>query len=161
MELVNNPELKKYQEEQVEKTMEDSKKILESVQWKVVEKSIADVFNEQEKDELKASYEKELAKLDWKKWEKTLKQAYDKIDWKKINAQMAQAVNQVRFDSIQLVYNKAIRKLDGARKEISLNDMKGFPDSGITLKEIEQKKAEVLRALNELKTVRNKKIVHL
>ncbi|MFZ1263758.1 MAG: M56 family metallopeptidase [Chitinophagaceae bacterium] len=161
MELVNNPELKKYQEEQVEKTMEASKKILESVQWKVVEKSIADVFNQEEKDELKASYEREMEKFDWKKWENNLKQAYDKIDWEKINAQMAAAVNQVRYDSIQLVYNKAIRKLDGARKELSLNEMKGFPDSGITLKEIEQKKAEVLRALNELKTVRNKKIVHL
>jgi beta-lactamase regulating signal transducer with metallopeptidase domain len=161
IELANAPELKKYQEEQVERAMEASKKVLESVQWKAVEKSIADVFNQKEKDDLKATYEKEMEKFDWKKWETSLKQAYDKIDWEKINTQLSVAVNMVRLDSIQLVYNKAISKLDGARKELSFNDMKGVPDTDITLKEIERKKADVLRALNELKTVRKKKIVHL
>ena len=161
IELENTPELKKYQEEQVERAMEASKKVLESVQWKAVEKSIAEVFNQKEKDDLKATYEREMEKFDWKKWETSLKQAYDKIDWEKINTQLSVAVNQVRLDSIQLVYNKAISKLDGARKELSFNDMKGVPDTDITLKEIELKKADVLRALNELKTVRKKKIVHL
>jgi len=161
LEFANTPELKKYQEEQVERAMEASKKVLESVQWKAVEKSIADVFNQKEKDDLKATYEKEMEKFDWKKWESSLKQAYDKIDWEKINTQLSVAVTQVRLDSIQLVYNKAISKLDGVRKELSFNDMNGIPDTDITLKEIERKKTDVLRALNELKTVRKKKIVHL
>ena len=69
---VEIPELKKYQEEQVVKAMEASKKVLESVQWKFVEKSIADVFSMQEKEELKASYEKQLEKMDWNKWENIL-----------------------------------------------------------------------------------------
>lgn len=162
LELVaNNPVLKKYQEQEVERAMEASKKVLESVQWKVVEKSIADVFNQQEKDELKASYEKAIEKMDWKKWENDLKLAYDKIDWENINSQLAIAVNQVRLDSIQLVYNRAISKLDGARKELSLNELEGIPDTDITVKEIERKKLEVQRALNELKMVRKKKVVHL
>jgi len=155
------PELKKYQEEQVERAMEASKKVLENVQWKVVEKSIADVFSQKEKEELKANYEKELEKIDWKKWENSLKLAYDKIDWEKINSQLSAAVSQVRLDSIQMVYNKTISKLDGARSEMARHDMKGIPDSDITLKEIERKQSDVLRALNELKTVRKKKIVHL
>jgi bla regulator protein blaR1 len=161
VEIPDNPELKRYQEEQVEKTMLASKKILEGVQWKVVEKSIADVFNQKEKDELKASYEKEMEKFDWKKWENSLKLAYDKIDWDKINSELSFAVNQLRLDSIQLVYNKAINKLEGARKELSLNNMNGIPDTDITLKEIEKKKLEVQHVLNELKIVRKKKIVHL
>ena len=161
LEMVNTPELKKYQEEQVERTMLASKKVLENVQWKAVEKSIADVFSDKEKDELKASYEKEMDKIDWKKWENNLRQAYNKIDWEKINTQLSSAVNQVRFDSLQLVYNKAISKLQVASKELSLNDLKGIPDTDITLKEIERKKMDVQKALNELKTVRNKKIVHL
>ncbi|MEO7982938.1 MAG: M56 family metallopeptidase [Bacteroidota bacterium] len=159
--IVNTPELKKYQEEQVERAMEASKKVLESVQWKVVEKSIAEVFNQKEKEELKATYEKEMEKVDWKKWENSLKQAYDKIDWEKINTQLSLAVSQVRLDSIQFVYNKAISKLNGARRELSLNGMKGIPDTDITLKEIERQKADVQQALDELKTVRRKKIVHL
>ncbi len=158
---VEVPELKKYQEEQVEKAMEASKKVLENVQWKAVEKSIADVFSQQEKEELKASYEKQLEKMDWNKWENKLKLAYNKIDWDKINTQLAVAVNQVRMDSIQMVYNKTISKLDGVTKELCMKDMQGIPDTDITLKEIERKKAEVQRALNELKAARNKKIVHL
>ncbi len=161
LDMVNRPELKKYQEDQVERTMLASKKVLENVQWKVVEKSIADVFNDKEKDELKATYEKEMEKMDWNKWENNLRQAYNKIDWEKINTQLSSAVNQVRFDSLQLVYNKAISKLQVASKELSLNDLKGIPDTDITLKEIERKKMDVQKALNELRIVRNKKIVHL
>ena len=158
---VEIPELKKYQEEQVVKAMEASKKVLESVQWKFVEKSIADVFSMQEKEELKASYEKQLEKMDWNKWENKLKLAYDKIDWDKINTELAVAVNQIRIDSIQMVYSKAISKLDVVTKELCRKDMQGIPDTDITLKEIERKKADVQRALNELKANRNKKIVHL
>ncbi|MEI2737410.1 MAG: M56 family metallopeptidase [Chitinophagaceae bacterium] len=158
---VEIPELKKYQEEQVVKAMEASKKVLESVQWKFVEKSIADVFSMQEKEELKASYEKQLEKMDWNKWENKLKLAYNKIDWDKINTELAVAVNQIRIDSIQMVYSKAISKLDVVTKELCRKDMQGIPDTDITLKEIERKKADVQRALNELKANRNKKIVHL
>lgn len=39
-----------------------SKKILESIQWKEIEKSIADVFSQQEKEQIKASYENEIKK---------------------------------------------------------------------------------------------------
>ena len=161
LEFANKPELKKYQEEQIEKTMTDSKKILESVQWKEVEKSIADVFNQHEKEQLKVSFEKEMEKIDWNKWETNLKKAYNKIDWEKINNQFSVAINQIRLDSIQLVYNKAISKLEGTRHELSLNNLKGIPDTDISLQEIERKKLEVERALNELKSVRKKKIVHL
>lgn len=160
-EPVEIPKLKKYEEVQVKEAMEASKKILENIQWKAVEKSIADVFSQKEKEEIKASYEKEIAKMDWKKWEANLTKAYDKIDWDKINTQLSMAVNQVRMDSIQAVYNKTLRKLDGVRKELKQSDMKGIPDSDITLMELEQKKADVQRALTELKIARSKKIVHL
>ncbi len=161
LELANAPELKKYQEEQVERTMLASKKVLENIQWKALEKSLADVFNDKEKDELKSTYEKEMEKVDWKKWENNLRQAYDKIDWEKINTQLTSAVSQIRYDSLQMVYNKAISKLEVASKELSLNDLKGIPDTDITLKEIERKKTYVQTILNDLKKVRAKKIVHL
>ena len=132
------------------------RKVLENIQWKAIEKSIADVFNSKEKEGLKASYEKQMDKMDWNKWESKLKLAYDKIDWDKINSQLAYAVNQIRFDSIQMVYNKAMSKLEDASKELPLNNLKGIPDTDINLKAIEQKKA-----INELKAVRSKKIVHL
>ena len=45
-----------------------------------------------EKEELEASYRKELEKMDWKKWENKLKRAYDQLNWNKINEETVQRV---------------------------------------------------------------------
>ncbi len=154
-------ELKKYQEEQVREALEASKKVLTSQQWKEVEKNIAEVFTQKEKEALKATYQKEISKMDWKQWENKLRVAYDKVDWEKVNTQLAYAVNQVRYDSLQVVYNKALSTLDYVQKELTLNNVQSIPDTDITLKEVEQKKRETQRALNTIRGIRTKKIVSL
>ena len=153
--------LKKYQEQQVKEALEASKKVLTSAQWKEVEKNIAEVFTQKEKDELKSTYQKEINKFDWKQWENKLRVAFDKIDWEKVNYQLSNAVNQVRMDSLQKVYNQAISKLDKVQYELDANSIKGIPDTGITLAEIDQKRKEVQKALSNIKAIRSKKIVHL
>lgn len=155
------PELKRYQEQQVKEALEASKKVLESTQWKVVEKSIADAFSEKEKQELKKVYEKELNKFDWNKWEVKLKQAYENIDWEKVNNQLSYAINQIRIDSLQRVYNDVAIKLNDIQKELNANQVTSIPDTDITLKAVEDRKRKVQQTLNTLKAVRNKKIVHL
>ncbi|HMU47830.1 MAG TPA: M56 family metallopeptidase [Chitinophagaceae bacterium] len=155
------PELKEYQKEQVRKAIEDSRKVLESAQWKILESNIADVFTEKEKEELKSAYRDEINKFDWGKWENRLKLAYENVDWNKVNYQLTNAVNQIRIDSLQKVYTNVIVKLNDVKKELALKKMDGIPDSDITLKEVEKKKNEALRALNELRLIRNKKVVHL
>lgn len=155
------PELKRYQEQQVKEALEASKKVLESTQWKVVEKSIADAFSEKEKQELKKVYEKELNKFDWNKWEVKLKQAYENIDWEKVNNQLSNAINQIRIDSLQRVYNDVAIKLNDIQKELNANQVTSIPDTDITLKAVEDRKRKVQQTLNTLKAVRNKKIVHL
>jgi len=160
-EEVNIPVLKKYQEQQVKDALAASKKVLESSQWKLVEKSIADAFSEREKEEIKSVYEKELDKFDWNKWENKLKLAYDNIDWDKVNNQLSNAINQIRVDSLQRVYNDVAVKLNAIEKELSLNKVKSIPDTDISLKTVEEKKTKVQQTLNTLKAIRNKKIVHL
>jgi len=155
------PELKRYQEQQVKEALEASRKVLESTQWKVVEKSIADAFSEKEKQELKKVYEKELNKFDWNKWEVKLKQAYENIDWEKVNNQLSYAINQIRIDSLQRVYNDVAIKLNEIQKELNANQVTSIPDTDITLKAVEDRKRKVQQTLNTLKAVRNKKIVHL
>jgi len=155
------PELKRYQEQQVKEALEASRKVLESSQWKVVEKSIADAFSEKEKQELKKVYEKELNKFDWNKWEVKLKQAYENIDWEKVNNQLSYAINQIRIDSLQRVYNDVAIKLNDIQKELNANQVTSIPDTDITLKAVEDRKRKVQQTLNTLKAVRNKKIVHL
>lgn len=156
-----SPELKKYQEQQVKEALEASKKVLTNQQWKEVEKNIAEVFTQKEKAELKSTYQKEINKFDWKQWENKLRVAYDKIDWDNVNYQLSNAVNQVRMDSLQMVYNQAISKLDKVKMELAFNDMKGIPDTDVTLKEINQKKKEAQKVINNIKAIRNKKVVHL
>jgi bla regulator protein blaR1 len=160
-EPVEIPQLKKYEEAQVKAAMAASKKVLENEEWKALEKSIADVFTQKEKEELKVTYRKELDKMDWNKWENKLRLAYDNVNWNKVNEQLTKAVNNIRIDSLQKVYTDAICKLDMTEQELSNNNLSGIPDTDITLKTIEETKQQVQKTLNKLKAVRSKKIVHL
>ncbi len=155
------PALKKYQEEQVQVALEASKKVLESAQWKYVEKTMAEVFTASEKEKLKATYEKEINNIDWKEWENNLRLAYDKVDWENVNAQLANAVQQVRIDSIQSVYRQALSQLQKIESTLIENDVKSIPDTDVSLKRIEQGRKDALRALNDVKAIRAKKIVRL
>jgi hypothetical protein len=65
------------------------------------------------------------------------------------------------MDSLQVVYNKALSKLDMVQEELNANNITSIPDTDITLKEVEQKKKEAQRVLNNLKAIRSKKIVRL
>lgn len=155
------PELKKYQEEQVKKALEASKRILEKAEWEKVESNIAEALSMKEKEELKASYFKELEKFDWKQWENKLKIAYNNINWDKVNNELNMAINQIRTDSLHQVYNEAAVKLDKVQRQLLENQLKGIPGSDISLETIEEKKQIILQTIDELKGVRKKKIVRL
>jgi beta-lactamase regulating signal transducer with metallopeptidase domain len=160
-EPVLTPELKVYQEEQVELALEASKKVLEEAQWKAAEKGLADVFTQKEKAALKQGYLLEVGKFDWKKWEDKLKLAYNQIDWDRINLQLDNAINNIRVDSLQKVYSIAARDLGNLQKELSETELKGIPDTDITVEGITQKKVQVQKLLNKINAVRSKKVIHL
>lgn len=155
------PQLKKYQEEQVKQALEKSKKIFENEEWKALERNIAEVLTQQEKEELKETYQKELSKLDWNKWENKLRQSYEKVNWAQVNEQLAKAVNNIRIDSLQKVYNEAICKLEQANEELRGTNLSGAAGPGITAKVLDETKQQLNKTLNSLKASRNKKIVHL
>ena len=155
------PPLKNYQEVQVKEAVESSKKVIENIQWKEVEKSIADIFTQKEKEKIRSTFKKGIEKIEWNKLEDKLRLAYENIDWDRINDQLGKAVNQIRLDSLQKVYNLAAGTLDILQQQLSENDLKGIPDTGITMKEVENKKQQVEKVLSNLKALRSKKIVHL
>ncbi|NOT52615.1 MAG: M56 family metallopeptidase [Chitinophagaceae bacterium] len=160
-EPVEIPLLDKQEEEQVKAAVTASRKVLENAEWKSMEKNIADVLTQKEKEQLKKAYRKELNKFDWSSWENKLRIAYDNVDWSRVNDQLSRAVTNIRLDSLQKVYNEAICKLEETSHQLSLCDLKGIPDTDITLKAIEEKKLEVQKALNRIKSTRTRKIVHL
>ncbi len=158
---VEIPVLIARQEAQVKEALAASRRVLENSQWKEVEKSIADAFNEQEKNEIRKVYEKELNNFDWKKLENNLKIAYTKIDWENVNNQLNTALNQIRIDSIQHVYNDVAYRLAEVQKELNENKITSIPDSDVSLKIVEEKRKKVQESLQKLNAIRAKKIVRL
>jgi bla regulator protein blaR1 len=155
------PQLKKYQEDQVKQAIEITKKIVSNVQWKAVEKELAEVFSLQEKKELKKKYQQQVEKINWQNWENKLRSAYDNVDWERVNNQLTNVVNKVRLDSLQQVYNEAVVNLTMAKKEMQQYTIKGIPDTDISVKMVDEKMKQAIKALNIIKASRNKKIVHL
>jgi len=155
------PQLKKYQEAQVLKAIEASKKVIENAQWKALEKKIAEVYTQKQKEQLKFVYKEKIDNLNWNKLEDNLRIAYDNIDWDEVNSQLHTAIAQITLDSLKTVLNAEASQLNRVQEELSANELTAIPDTDITLKEVEQKKQEVNKTLNNLRIIRTKKVVHL
>lgn len=154
-------ELPDEEEAIVKEAVESSRKVLESSQWKAIEKNLADVFNKREKEELKNALKKEMNNFDWGQWENKLRLAYDKVDWEKVNGQLNDAMNKLRADSLVKVYNDAMVSLSLAQKELRALSLNGIPDSDVSLKSLADKQRELQKEISRLKTVKSKKIIHL
>lgn len=155
------PRLNKYQERQVKEAVDASRKVLEEKQWKVVEQTIADVMTSYEKGLLKDEYEKEMSKVDWERMQDKLRIAYDQIEWNKVNEELNKAMVEIQRDSIRQAYSIALAELSALQKELSEKNLKGIPDTDISLKAVEQGKKEVEKAISNLIRVKAKKVAHL
>lgn len=155
------PSLKYYQEEQVKKTIEVTRKIIETSEWQKVETDIAEVLSESEKVKLKDAYQKGLDRFNWENWEYRLKQLYNNIDWDIVNNQLHEAITQMKADSLQKAYNEIAIKLDEVQKELLNKGLKGIPDSDISLNLISENLLQVQKRLAELKQEKGKKVVRL
>ncbi len=153
--------LEQSKEAQIQKTLAESRRVLENAQWKEMEKRFAEMLTEKEKAALQSGYHKEISKFDWNKWENNLRSAYGNLDWEKVNHQLENALNLLTIDSLHKVYNEAMLKLSEAQKELIKKGVTSIPDTDITLEAIERSKKEAAQSINTLKAIRNKKIVHL
>ena len=159
--VIEEPHLKKEQEEQVKEAMNASKIIIEENQWKAIEKNIADALTSTAKEKLKSEYLKEFGKLNWKKWEDKMRISFNQLDWDRINEQLDKAISAIRLDSLQKVYTDAEVQLNDLEKHFTENDQRGIPDTDITLQSIQQKKLQIQKVLDNLKALQGKNIIHL
>ncbi len=156
------PVLAPFEEAQVREALAASKILLKEGQWKAVENKIAEVFTMQEKELLKAQMDKELNKqLDLSKWETSMKIAYDKVNWEKVNGELNAAMSKIALDSVQQLYTRVLSDLSQVEKEMKAMNETSIPDTDLTLRSIEQKKSEVEKAINIIRAVKTKKVVHL
>lgn len=155
------PALTPEESRQVKAAVDASRKVVTEGQWKEMEKNIAEVLTQQQKEMLKSEYKKEMSKMDWKAWEQRLSLAYDKIDWERINTQLATAVNNIQIDSLNKAYSNALANLSMVEKELNELEITGIPDTDISLKTVEERKKEIHKAINQLHQIRVKKVVKL
>ncbi|HRG93223.1 MAG TPA: hypothetical protein PLZ10_09755, partial [Chitinophagaceae bacterium] len=150
------------EKEMVQEAVASSRKLLESTQWSSIEKSLADVFTEKEKAELKAAYRKEMSKFDWKQWEIKLMQAYDQVNWEKVNRQLSESLYNLRTDSLMKVYSDAMVNLNLAKKELA-NQSSGVAvaEANNAVRAMAEKQQQLQKELNRLKGIRSRKIIQL
>ncbi|NCT75958.1 MAG: M56 family metallopeptidase [Chitinophagaceae bacterium] len=150
------------EEAQVKEALGASKRILEEVQWKTVEKSIADALTLAEKEHVKLLYQQEADKANWGKMEDQLRQAYAHINWNEVQTGLNQALAEIKLDSLSSVYNQALASLDKVSREMSETKQKAIPDTDVTLQKVEIKRQQVLGALKSINEVkRQRKIIRL
>ncbi|MES1222274.1 MAG: M56 family metallopeptidase, partial [Bacteroidota bacterium] len=157
------PKLNILEIKHVEQTVEATKKIVEDVQWKEVEKSIADALTQVEKDQVKENYDKELQKVNWKKLETKLKASYDQLNWEQINDQVGSAIINIKLDSLVKVFSIVKENLDKAEKLATTCDTatSEMPMPDVSVENIRQSKDQVQKNLSMLKALRSRKIIHL
>jgi hypothetical protein len=155
------PDLKKYQEEQVNKTVEVSKKIVEAESWKSIERDFGEVFTQNEKEILRSLFHNKFKQFDLVNLDKRLKENYYYLDWDRVNEQLLIAENKVRTDSIQNVISLALSNLENIKNRIITRNLINSPDAIITLAEIDKAQKDLRNQLKEIKDIKKKKVVHL
>jgi bla regulator protein blaR1 len=158
---VSEPELNKYEEEQVKEAVEASKIVLEKVQWKQIEKNIADVMTSAEKERVKEGYLQEIEKVNWNQLEERLKQSYEQTDWNKVNEKLGTAIISFRLDSLQESLSTTLTSLNDIEKFVIANKSQELIHPEITIQLIKDKKIAVQKNLEKVKAIRNKKIIQL
>ena len=152
--------LTKEQKETVKSTLEATRKVASTLQWKEIEKSIGEVMDCREKAMAKQEYLQELNKVSWSTIEQNLKANYDNVNWEAIQKDMNEAMVQVQIDSLKVVYSQALTELEKTEKSIQLKgkcSSNPMPDASLDriqlAKESLQKNIELLKAATRPKKV--------
>lgn len=154
--------LTKEQKDKVKTTVNATKKILGNLEWKQVEKVIADVLTEKEKVVIKQEYLKQLEKsVNWKNIEQNMKAQYQNIDWDKVDDKMNNALVSIQLDSLQKTYTIALTQLNKiaieGKAEINVCPL---PDQSV--EQIQKAREELSSRVNMIKALRSdKKVVRL
>jgi beta-lactamase regulating signal transducer with metallopeptidase domain len=154
--------LSKEQAEHVKATIENTKKILSTYQWKEVEKTIGDGLTSQEKAAVKQEYLNQVKKIDWKNMETGLKAAYENINWPELDGTIKTALASVKLDSLQTKCEETLEVIDKVQAEIEASaksTLLPFPDE--SMEKIQKRQAQIQTKLEEIKLIRTKKVIKL
>lgn len=152
------------QKDKVKTTVDATKQVLTSLQWKEAETLIADVLTEKEKLIAKKKYADELSKnVNWKTIEQNMKAQYESMDWQKINSNVQNAMIAIQLDSLQKNYSIVLAELNKLASEVkSDKEVTVCPVPDQSIEQIQKSKEELSRRVNTIKALRSeKKVVRL
>jgi len=145
------------QKEVVKETIETTKKVL-ALQWKEVDKSIADAMTSSEKQQAKNDYLNKVAEANWQKLENTLKRGYEEIDWNSVTASLNEMVASAEIDSVEAVYAKALAQIEKIHATANAEQLV-LPDA--SEQQVLALKSKLKAALSQIKTLRTRKVIRL
>ena len=152
------------QKEEIKSTVAATKKIFTDLQWKEIDKTIADVMTENEKLKAKEVYLKSIEKtVNFKNIEQQLKANYENIDWNKINFNIEQGLSNIQLDSLKKLYTQILVQLEKAKNASDKNEevvIAPIPDQSVNYI---RRSTEVMRMkVDSIKAIQSpKKIVRL
>ncbi len=152
------------EKETVRAMVENTRKVISSLQWSEIEKSIGDVLSEEEKLKAREEYYRELEKtVDFKKLEQNLKAQFQQVDLQTINTNLDKALTLIRMDSVQKSYQSILVQLEKARVASEASCVVAatpLPDQSVA--DLQRSTDEMRRKVDSLKALRQpKKVVRL
>lgn len=155
--------LTKEEKQKVKTTIDATKKVARTLQWKEIESSIGDAMSTREKAIARQEYLRELEKVGWASIEQNMKANYDKMNWDAIQQEVDKAMVQVQMDSVQNVYTQALtelQKMESSLKTKTRCAANPMPDASV--KELRMAQKTLQQNLDSLKAVgKPKKVVRL
>jgi bla regulator protein blaR1 len=151
------------QKKQVATTVDATKKVMKTLQWKEVETQIADAMTMKEKAMVQQQYNKELDKINWQNIENNLKAQYEKIDWSRINTNLSNALTVIELDSMETNCDMILSELNKTESEMAqaqLTTCSPLPDGSLSA--IRDAKIGLKLKLEKIRALRSdKKVIRL
>lgn len=154
--------LTKEEKNTVKSTLEATKKVAGTLQWKEIEKNIGDAMSRREKEIARQEYLQELDKVSWSAIEENMKANYNKLNWQVIQQDVNTALLKVQLDSLQDVYSQALILLNKTEKNLQSKApaaLNPLPDASV--EQIQVAKEAVQKTIERLKVAGEKKIIRL
>ncbi len=152
------PETTELMEEQIETAVKSAQKIAEEANWKNIENQLADAALSTEKEVLKEAYKSKLTRqFNSEEIKNRFRIAYDKINWEKINKELSKVNLNLKADSLLKLYTANIDLLDNLKKELTENKLLDEQ----TKDQITESRKKLITEFSKLKTLRNRKTIHL
>lgn len=156
-----NPSLSNEQEAQIKSTVEATKKIVSSLQWKTIENEIGDAMTKKEKAVAHQDYLQEVDKINWQNVEQNMKVHFDNLNWNKINTLVTNTLTDITLDSLETVYSTILTALKRTDSDLKKAKISSTPMPDASVAEIKKATKEMKAKVDTIKALRTKKIVRL